>query len=1309
MSISNEAYIVNTTTGEVVVPMKESVPYLDMILIGFQHASYHSLMSQNIVNLADKVKAIEDGGESAATYDLTNMVLNAETKIQEEVALLESGINARIIYLTQEAVNNTNIRLDEFQTLFDGSDTIDDPGIINKIQSNIELIGNDSSGLIERLNNLESSVGMDGASGLIDHISNMGTDLISLVNVSDSHDTKIISIETILNTETTGIVSKVELLMGEVGGVSGNLTSLVNANDEILNGDAGVVIKLGNDSNGLVKKVNDLSDNFINLDVENNINTLITQNTNTSDSITTIESDVVNLKDSVNQNVSNLDTLIALDLSTLSDNVYDTTTGLSKLRTDVDDIISSRSSSTLSSDLSDLSDRVVLNEDDITASNLTIVSNTDKITEVSNILSNSTDGIELQVSNMINTIKDNLLTYVDADDNSIVFGGELLHDNFIKLSSLTSDQVKIYEYLKDSDGWLPKNALVKPWLDDTEETGFSEMVTSKINEIVSGGWDVESIEINTNDIITIKDDLTVIKPDLENVITLADEHDTRLNDIDSNLSDIATSDSEIRDLIATNTTNIDENQTKSNTNETDISDLKSDLTLVSDDVAVLKTDTSSALDEIVDIKIDINANVIKLDVHEDKITELNADSDTAGSVDYKISANNINLDTLYKGPIDLLLSDETVYGSLAYRELDHQNNIEQQLLYGENLDEQGNQLSIQDNYYYTKNIYNNLLLANTALSTNLSEAVSEIQVEMMRYETVLPFLKNMFVNVNTVDGISNEEIETIFDNVMQKVSDVAINVLQSSTNRDVSVYILNTEFPDIESNLSIIIKLDSDCVFTPIEETDDASIYFKMLRPDNDDYIYHKTFNHHDIETLNLVIESGVVLISETAKFYNEEGTEDEPATEFELIETLAGDQSMAFKYAYLNIFGEKVIKEIPVKVKLAIRDAVISAELINTDLRNVNNNINMNIKLDDYNLFHPHDDGTYFKLIRQSDNYYYDFDIEKVENEFELEKGLLISEIINNSNNLLIDPDDDTITSSVDHLLSDNEGLLISYNTIHKVKGTIKEETVPLTLLLTPKPASELFNINYMDLDETDNEFEIHIELEEGISFDPIEDSIYFKLIRSSDGAYQNFTIQDGSDESLLNLQIQLTRKMLLNFSDNILIDASDDTITYPINNRQGDNSDIVFYYNKIDADGIITEHSVLLDTYLQDRIESKTLTFTDSDTNTFTTDIVLDKLKSFILIDSEVDGIYFKLFRESDNFYCNYNIQDGTDNLEIEHIKDIKKFYNVQDAILIDPEDDTITEEVSDISDPNDKICILYRTITDEGTEEEVIQYIE
>ena len=52
MALSNESYIVYTdTAGEIIVPIKEAVPYLNVELIGYQHYSYHSLMSQNLANL----------------------------------------------------------------------------------------------------------------------------------------------------------------------------------------------------------------------------------------------------------------------------------------------------------------------------------------------------------------------------------------------------------------------------------------------------------------------------------------------------------------------------------------------------------------------------------------------------------------------------------------------------------------------------------------------------------------------------------------------------------------------------------------------------------------------------------------------------------------------------------------------------------------------------------------------------------------------------------------------------------------------------------------------------------------------------------------------------------------------------------------------------------------------------------------------------------------------------------------------------------------------------------------------------------
>jgi hypothetical protein len=93
MGLNNEAYIVNTkTAGEVIVPIRESISYLNVKFLGWQFYNYHEVMSQNIANLADDIQTLKDGGSAGLSFNLEEVLANTQatidTKLQEIDAML---------------------------------------------------------------------------------------------------------------------------------------------------------------------------------------------------------------------------------------------------------------------------------------------------------------------------------------------------------------------------------------------------------------------------------------------------------------------------------------------------------------------------------------------------------------------------------------------------------------------------------------------------------------------------------------------------------------------------------------------------------------------------------------------------------------------------------------------------------------------------------------------------------------------------------------------------------------------------------------------------------------------------------------------------------------------------------------------------------------------------------------------------------------------------------------------------------------------------------------------------------------------
>jgi len=58
----NEAYIVNTNGGEILVPLRSTVPYLNIAFLGWKHPSFHELTSKSLVNLSEDLVVLSNNG-----------------------------------------------------------------------------------------------------------------------------------------------------------------------------------------------------------------------------------------------------------------------------------------------------------------------------------------------------------------------------------------------------------------------------------------------------------------------------------------------------------------------------------------------------------------------------------------------------------------------------------------------------------------------------------------------------------------------------------------------------------------------------------------------------------------------------------------------------------------------------------------------------------------------------------------------------------------------------------------------------------------------------------------------------------------------------------------------------------------------------------------------------------------------------------------------------------------------------------------------------------------------------------------------
>jgi len=102
-------------------------------------------------------------------------------------------------------------------------------------------------------------------------------------------------------------------------------------------------------------------------------------------------------------------------------------------------------------------------------------------------------------------------------------------------------------------------------------------------------------------------------------------------------------------------------------------------------------------------------------------------------------------------------------------------------------------------------------------NTKNNEQIEEIQVEMVRYSTILPFMQKIFKLVNDSGSITNNELDIIF------------NDLQNSIDTIENQEVLNDcIFTYDGTNLSVIISLDKDLTLNNVLNSTDENALFEI-------------------------------------------------------------------------------------------------------------------------------------------------------------------------------------------------------------------------------------------------------------------------------------------------------------------------------------------------------------------------------------------------------------------------------------------------------------------------------------------------
>ena len=794
MALSNESYIVNTkTAGEIIVPIKETVPYLNISLIGYQYFNYQSIMSQNLANIVDDIKALQDGGAAQATFDLDKLVAESNAKIDSKINMFNDAIYKKIELLTDEAVTETKKSITQFKEELHGKNG--DGGVIADVATNTSAIGDDSSGIVHQINVIESTVGIGKTGGLIQQFSGVSDIVTQVATDVATHDDKLTDIDVIINADKTGLLPRTTTLETLVGGENSGLVKDTQLNKDMIFGDGtyeGILSILGDKTQGLIHYTQLIRSDFDASvsDLNPRLNYVEERlGSNDDNNASGVIGDVKTLQ----SQVSNLDTIVGLDLKSglqlkvqnlenyniqqIRDTLYIADTGLqdvtNKLRDDVDALESSTSSaaSTNSDNNTKLRDLIDTNANKI-STNVDNISTLTTTVDTINSDLNDNDGIKDQISNMPTSIVESVLTYTDNDNTQTVFTPSILYDMKVQTDALSVDNIasRFVTYFGSGNDALTAdeigNAAINVWVKDTTDAGY----VSKTKKVISD-------------------------------------------------------------------------------------------------------------------YLDANFTMSNIQANHDAISVLNSDNLTDGSVAHTVKTEIDALEDSLTGPdglITIINGGDTVDGSTDKKIKDSLDAYE---------------LTVNSRF---NNVTNKIDSDISDVRQEIADQTTELQVELVRYDTILPFLQKMFKYVNNQGSIEDSEIDTIFTTVISKV-----DALGSTIHNKDYYLVLNTT----TSKFEISIKLDSDLTFEPITPGDTKD-YVEIIRT-SDGYSYFTDLDNTTLDVFGVpVVESGLYQTAVENRLYKDDN--DDTGVEITDL-TVDNNDTIVLKFATKDIFGARKIHNIPI------------------------------------------------------------------------------------------------------------------------------------------------------------------------------------------------------------------------------------------------------------------------------------------------------------------------------------------------------------------------------------------------------------
>jgi hypothetical protein len=698
MADQNESYTVTTSTGDIVVPVEESVPYSNIFLLGWNSFNYQKGISQSLVNIADDITSLKDGGESVAKYDVSQLLEDAQLSIDTKIQNITGDISTLVeekANIILEPVQENIDKLDKIITDQDASGNIPaSVGLLSNFNSLKTIVQGDdenTSSIVSDLDTVKTQIngtivnGTHDGSGILENISSLNEGLLNNVKLINNNYLNLTDngIRPELDTvkfqlngvdETPGVVSKLNTVINTVGNLSTPNTLYFNnnkmfidiygtiANDEEgVEATAGIISTLGDSESGLVHQVAEIQEtlgvlnasggNLLEVaEIVGGYNETTTEYFGMVGDIHYLKNDVTNIKTSLTHETTGIDPRLKILENLNLSNVVNTVNGVDGV--DGLTAIVGDSTSGLVKDVSYL-----------------------KSLDLSTLKTSLGTGASF-VSTRLDNIYDEL-AYVDSENNKHSFTAKEVYDTIQSTNNTITDsinsQFKAYFYNESDSAYIDKNEIGSGYVGTWSDLEAASTSTSSDNllGVLDADYDKTTL-VDTKlkiskQVKTNKIDIGVLNSGVDidgSVLHTIKNYDTN-NNLSTDISTLKGDENVSGSVLHSIKTSSSADSGKVSTLTSDIDTVGSVLysikkydtdNSISADISTLKGDKDTVDSVLYSIKKYDTDNSISAD-----ISTLKGDKDTVGSILHAVESASDS------ATVTTLVADKDTVGSIKYQ------------------------------------------------------------------------------------------------------------------------------------------------------------------------------------------------------------------------------------------------------------------------------------------------------------------------------------------------------------------------------------------------------------------------------------------------------------------------------------------------------------------------------------------------------------------------------------------------------------------------------------------------------------------